>query len=105
MNGLLEMLIARYREPDPLPYAFQLNQAVRVLSDIASDGQTPVYWAGAKAIVVRRYTTGLHKEHFYVVRSISSQTGRECEFRESELDQRYRRKPANEPLPPSPPAP
>jgi len=85
-----QMLMAAYMKPDPNPFLYQEGQTIRVLNGRSKDGQTPTYWNGALAVVVRRYCTGIHKEHWYVLRHSN---GREDEFREEEIDGRYRRKP------------
>lgn len=87
-----ELLVAAYNRPDPNPYFFKEGQTVRVLNGRSKDGQTPTYWNGALALVVGRYCTGIHKEHWYKLQHI----GRNVvdEFREEEIDSRYRRKDA-----------
>jgi len=85
-----QLLMEAYNRPDPKPYLFQVGQTIRVLKGRSKDGQTPIYWNGALAIVVRRYCTGIHKEHWYVLRH--SVNGYEDEFREEEIDSRYARR-------------
>jgi recombinational DNA repair protein (RecF pathway) len=90
-ESLMELLVKAYREPDPNPYLFEVGQRARVLKRVVEDGQTPKAWAGAIVTVERCWTTGLHKDHIYVVRRAD---GIVCEFKEDELDARYARVPA-----------
>jgi hypothetical protein len=82
---LTDLILKAYREPDPKPYLFRCGQQVRVLRKVIDDGQTPTHWAGRIGCITRRYTTGIHKDHWYLVEA----SGSRCEFRESELDRRY----------------
>jgi hypothetical protein len=86
-SDLIDKLIARYKEPDPHPYLFKIGQTIRVRVKVIEDGQTPLYWAGAKAKVISRLCTGLHKEHWYKVYLESHNVT--CDFSEEELDLRY----------------
>ena len=84
-----DLLVKAYNKPDPKPFAFQEGQTIRVVKGVSKDGQTPAFWNGALAVVVRRYCTGIYKDHWYVLRHSN---GIQDEFREDEIDFRYRRK-------------
>lgn len=94
-TNLLQLLVNEYNKPDPRPYLFEVGQTVRVVKSVVNDGQTPKHWAGATGSVERRKTTGLHKDHWYVVRHATGNVT--CEFREDELDRRYARRVAAPP--------
>lgn len=97
-NTVFDFLVAAYQRPDPHPYLYQKGQWVRVLKSVTDDGQTPREWAGALAIVEHRKTTGLHKDHIYLL--ANPRTGQRDEFREEELDRRYvLRRPSPRPAP------
>lgn len=85
MNVLADLLMEAYRKPDPLPYLFRIGQRVRVLHKVIDDGATHDFWDGAIGNVTERMTTGIHKEHWYVVRI----PFKRATFREDELDRRY----------------
>jgi hypothetical protein len=89
-KDLMEMLVEAYNRPDPRPYLFQLGQIVRLKKGRSNDGQTPSYWDGAVVEIFGRYTTGLHKDHWYKVYLPSQHVT--CEFSEDEIDLRYSRK-------------
>lgn len=86
----MDLLVKAYNRPDPKPYLFEPGQKVRVLKGRSEDGQTPHYWNGAMAVVVGRYTTGIHKEHWYKLHHVEKNVV--DEFREEEIDARYRKK-------------
>lgn len=86
--GLLKDMAKAYAAPDLSPYRFQIGQVVRLRKGRSDDGQTPPIWDGARATVVRRYRTGLHKESWYGLRH---ESGRLAEFCEDEIDKRYSR--------------
>lgn len=88
-KSFYQMLEEKIQEPDPNPFLFQEGQKVRVNKDVTKDGQTPAYWAGALVTVTRRTRSWLYKEHWYTLRHPN---GQEDEFRETELDYRYKRK-------------
>lgn len=88
---LLDIILDAYNKPDPKQYLFDVGQVVRVRNFVVEDGQTPGYWAGARAVVDRRWTTGLHKDHIYHLRLDRPSGPVTCEFREYELDSRFRR--------------
>lgn len=90
MATLAELLTARYAEPAPTKPLFAVGQVVRVIRGVSNDGQTHHSWNGAIAVVVRRYTTGLSKEHRYVI--TNKATAATDDFGQRELDHRYVRK-------------
>lgn len=69
---------------------FMVGQTVRVLSGL--DVNMPpelTHWLGAKCKVLRQIQSGLvHKSWAYL---LEHPNGRTCEFKEDELDRRYRR--------------
>ncbi len=87
--GMLDDIARVYAMPDPQPYLFAEWQTVRLRKGRSNDGQTPARWDGAKCLVVSRYTTGIHKEHWYVLRHDNGDT---AEFQEDEIDARYARR-------------
>ena len=77
-------------KPDPKPYLFEIGQKVRVKILLSEDGQTPKFWEGARAKVMSRYSTLMHKEHWYTLEH--SQNGAQDNFKEEEIDRRYRQR-------------
>ena len=90
-----DLLVAAYNEPDPRPFLFEVGQKVRVLDVRVDqrwagwDGQTKAYWNGAVVEVLSRKSTGLHKDHFYCLKH---ENGAIDDFREEELDGRFRKR-------------
>ena len=73
------------------PFLYEVGQKVRVSKWVTEDRQTPKYWAGALAHVLRRYDGGLFvPKHFYDVKMLHGD--KVCVFKEDELDRRYIRK-------------
>lgn len=87
--SLSQLLVDAYNKPDPKPYLFQVGQLVRLRKGRSNDGQTPRYWDGAFGRIEARYTTGIHKEHWYKIRHESE--NEISAFFEDELDARYRK--------------
>ena len=81
-----DLIMRAARMPDPKPYLFQVGQTVRIIKRVIDDGQTPLYWSGAKVIVQSRGCTPLFKTHVYVLKHPN---GAEDQFVEEELDRRY----------------
>jgi hypothetical protein len=73
--------------PDPKPLLFKVGQGTRVLNGVVKDGQTPPYWAGARVKIVAGWSSPIYKDHWYKVQ-MGDKT---CDFREEELDMRFRR--------------
>lgn len=89
MTSLKDMLVEAYNKPDPKPYLFEVGQKVKVCQKVLKDGQTPRFWLVGLVTVVSRSTSGLHKEHWY---HLEHPNGAHDEFRETELDYRYRKR-------------
>ena len=88
MSEFSDLFMEAWNKPSSKPYLFQVGQTARVKKKVIEDGQTPYFWAGAKVKILARYTTCLHKDHFYYVAF-----GEHVEeFMEYELDLRYRKK-------------
>ena len=91
MNTELRKKLIEAANKVPLrPYIFIRGQVGRVKSGVIQDGQTPKYWGGAKVIIISRKRTPLFKSHIYTVKHLEN--NRTCEFKEDELDKRFRRK-------------
>ena len=85
-NNFMKMM----RRIETKPFLYSFGQKARVLSNVIEDGQTPEYWSGAKVEIRERYHTPIFKNRVYVVKHLKN--NRICEFKEEELDKRYRRK-------------
>ena len=85
---LIDDLSVAINEPILTPPMFKVGQIVRVLKHIPDDGQTPLYWGGAKGECIDLKAAGLLvKVWVYEVRHPN---GSVCEFKEEELDYRFR---------------
>jgi hypothetical protein len=85
-DSLSELLTKALAIPDPNPFLFNLGQVVRVRKKVINDGQTPLFWAGAKVRVLSRNCSCLTKSHWYV---LQHPNGAQDHFQEYELDRRY----------------
>ena len=84
---LVDDLLAAVNEPISTPPMFKVGQTVRVLKHIPDDGQTPLYWGGAKGECINIKVIGtLSKRWLY---EVEHPNGSICEFTESELDARF----------------
>lgn len=70
---------------------FEVGQTVRILSGLDVNMPPELeHWLGAKCKVLQQIPSGLvHKNWAYL---LEHPNGRTCEFKEDELDRRYRRK-------------
>ena len=89
-TSLSDILMKKIQTEDSFPFLFLPGQMCRVLSNISEDGQTPIYWDGAKVLILYRSSSLLNKEHIYRVKHLGN--GKECDFKECELDKRFIRK-------------
>lgn len=87
MSNLSDLIVAAYDRPDLKPYLFKIGKIVRLKVGLSDDGQTPKYWNGAKVKIINQYASGLHKDHWYI---LQHSNGAIDDFKEHEIDQRYR---------------
>lgn len=83
---LTEKLIAAYQLHSQNKFAFYVGQTVRVLKSLDVDTYYIQELLGSRGIVVKRFTTGIHKDNKYEVKFAN---GRIELFDESELDHRF----------------
>ena len=86
---LTDDLLTAVNEPIQAPPIFRVGQTVRVLKRIIDDGQTPHYWSGAKGECISVNIAGLIRKVW--VYQVRHPNGNMCEFKEEELDYRFRK--------------
>lgn len=89
-ESLSDLIMKVVKEPDTKPYLYKVGQVGRVKSGVSRDGQTPLYWNGAKVVILTISASVMWKEHWYKVKHIGN--NKIEEFREYELDKRFARK-------------